>query len=214
VSELENGNHQKRQIILWILETINAYLLHCFQSCDEGDHYYLKKMLAPTHVGLKISAPVMLLVNLSPRLWHFTGLLSLPWVARRVPLVMPCDLCIVIENATFVGIGSFWQCIFVYWIIKSPVKCHKRGKIDEKTSRQWEQICETRHFVAINQYVMATIKLTKWGLQYNCQESLSKQFSRQQQSSIHEILIGSTGPGVSYKLRNVYSVSWNLLYMN
>ena len=28
------------------------------------------------------------------------------------------------------------------------------------------------------------------------------------QSSIHEILIGSTGPGVSYKLRNVYSVSW------
>ena len=91
---------------------------------------------------------------------------------------------------------------------KSPVKCHKRGKIDEKTSRQWEQICETRHFVAINQYVMATIKLTKWGLQYNCQESLSKQFSRQQQSSIHEILIGSTGPGVSYKLRNVYSVSW------
>jgi hypothetical protein len=36
--------------------------------CDEGDHYYLKKMLAPKHLGLKISAPVMLLVNLSDKL--------------------------------------------------------------------------------------------------------------------------------------------------
>ncbi|CAC5417703.1 PIF1 [Mytilus coruscus] len=50
------------------LETLNEYPLHCFPSKDEGDHFYLKKMLAPKHLGLKISAPVMLLVNLSDKL--------------------------------------------------------------------------------------------------------------------------------------------------
>ena len=50
------------------LETIHAYPLHIFNATDEGDTHYLNKMLAPKHLGIKVSVPVMLLMNLNDKL--------------------------------------------------------------------------------------------------------------------------------------------------
>lgn len=42
--------------------------LHTFQSEDEGDLIYLKKMQAPKHLGLKVNCPIVLIKNLDNKL--------------------------------------------------------------------------------------------------------------------------------------------------
>ena len=49
------------------LRHINS-ALKTFLAKDTGDIFYLKKILAPKHFGVKVSAPVMLLANLSDTL--------------------------------------------------------------------------------------------------------------------------------------------------
>jgi ATP-dependent DNA helicase PIF1 len=42
--------------------------LRTFTAKDEGDPFYLNKMLAPKNLGVKVTAPVMLLINISDEL--------------------------------------------------------------------------------------------------------------------------------------------------
>lgn len=42
--------------------------MRTFIADDEGDPFYLKKMLAPKKLGIKIAAPVMLLTNITDQL--------------------------------------------------------------------------------------------------------------------------------------------------
>jgi hypothetical protein len=86
---------------------------------------------------------------------------------------------------------------------------------EERTGKCWRQVehirghLRHRYSITVNQVMMATVKLSEWWLQLNHDRAMNPWFSSflvSSNLSYHEILIGTTSSGISYQLRDIYSI--------